>query len=251
VFDARTTAAGRPYFVMESVDSLRSPNIEKHELSLRVRLALFLPVCQAIQHAHPKGIIHRDIKPSNILVTVYDDPSRMRTVLQLITQLYGAERTARERPVWRGVTAAARTRIAAGVGAATRVLTGDSGSALAQKRGRPSGGVYAEELERARALLRQSGSVDGHKPTERALRCFAVGRANWTFFGSDRGGKTAAALRSFGTSCELVKLDPFAWFRDVLSRIADCPIRLDELLPHRWALTYPASFSADPTLTNS
>ena len=51
--------------------------------------------------------------------------------------------------------------------------------------------------------------------TELALRCFAVGRANWTFFGNDRGGRFAAVLRSFITSCELVEVDPFAWFRDV------------------------------------
>ncbi len=49
-------------------------------------------------------------------------------------------------------------------------------------------------------------SIDNNH-TERALRCFAVGRANWTFFGSDRGGRTAAVLRSFVTSCELVKID--------------------------------------------
>jgi len=54
--------------------------------------------------------------------------------------------------------------------------------------------------------------------------------------GSDKGGKTAAVLRTFITSCELVNVDPFAWFRDVLSRIADHPItRLDELMPHNWA----------------
>ena len=87
---------------------------------------------------------------------------------------------------------------------------------------------------------------------ERCAIAVQEGRANRTFFGSDRGGKTAAVLRSFITSCELVKLDPFAWFRDVLSRIAACPMsKLDELLPHRWALSYPASFSADPTLTKS
>jgi transposase len=74
--------------------------------------------------------------------------------------------------------------------------------------------------------------------TERSLRGFAVGRNNWTFFGSDNGGKTAAVLRSFVSSCELVSIDPFAWFRDVLSRIAEHPItRLEELLPHRWAQT--------------
>jgi len=78
-------------------------------------------------------------------------------------------------------------------------------------------------------------SIDNNA-TERSLRGFALGRNNWTFFGSDNGGKTAAVLRSFVSSCELVRVDPFAWFRDVLSRIAEHPLkRLEELLPHRWA----------------
>jgi transposase len=55
-------------------------------------------------------------------------------------------------------------------------------------------------------------------------------------FGSDNGGRTAAVLRSFVTSCELVRVDPFVWFRDVLGRIAEHPVRrLEELLPKRWA----------------
>jgi transposase len=65
----------------------------------------------------------------------------------------------------------------------------------------------------------------------------AIGRNNWTFFGSDQGGKTAAVLRSFVASCQRVGVDPFAWFKDVLSRIAVHPInRLTELLPHNWAV---------------
>lgn len=72
--------------------------------------------------------------------------------------------------------------------------------------------------------------------TERSLRSFAVGRNNWTFFGSDNGGRTAAVLRSFVTSCELAGIDPFDWFGDVLGRIAEHPVkRIEELLPHRWA----------------
>ena len=68
------------------------------------------------------------------------------------------------------------------------------------------------------------------------MRGIAVGRNNWLFVGSDRGGKTMAILRSFVGSCEMVKVDPFEWFRDVLSRIAEQSIQaLDELLPHRWA----------------
>jgi tetratricopeptide (TPR) repeat protein/tRNA A-37 threonylcarbamoyl transferase component Bud32 len=73
VFDAGTTSAGRLYFVMEMVDGLPiTAYCQKHEVSLQDRLAPFISVCQAIQHAHQKGVIHRDIKPSNILVTVYD-----------------------------------------------------------------------------------------------------------------------------------------------------------------------------------
>ncbi len=61
------------------------------------------------------------------------------------------------------------------------------------------------------------------------------------FFGSDRGGKTAAVLRSFVTWRELVKVDPFAWFKDVLGRIVDSPMkRLDELQSHRWTETAPS-----------
>jgi hypothetical protein len=57
-------------------------------------------------------------------------------------------------------------------------------------------------------------------------------RTNWTFFGSDEGGKTAAVLMSFIATCKRCRVQPFAWFRDVLSRIATYPMRrLAELLP--------------------
>ena len=71
--------------------------------------------------------------------------------------------------------------------------------------------------------------------TERANRDIAIGRGNWTFFGSDNGGKTAAVLLSFIAMCKRNAVEPFAWFRDVLSRIAAYPIhRIEELLPHNW-----------------
>src|SRR5262245_22321561 len=74
VFDAGTTDTGRPYFVMELVHGVPITDYcDANKLTPRQRLELFVPVCQAIQHAHHKGIIHRDIKPSNILVTMYDD----------------------------------------------------------------------------------------------------------------------------------------------------------------------------------
>ncbi len=74
VLDAGTTDGGRPYFVMELVKGLPITDYcDKCKLTPRQRLDLFVPVCQAIQHAHQKGIIHRDIKPSNVLVAMYDD----------------------------------------------------------------------------------------------------------------------------------------------------------------------------------
>ena len=73
VLDAGTTQAGRPYFVMELVRGIRITDYcDQAHLSTKERLDLFIKVCQAIQHAHQKGIIHRDIKPSNILVTLHD-----------------------------------------------------------------------------------------------------------------------------------------------------------------------------------
>jgi serine/threonine protein kinase len=73
VFDAGTTAQGRPFFVMELVKGLPLTRYcDEHHLTPRQRLELMVPVCQAIQHAHQKGIIHRDIKPSNVLVASYD-----------------------------------------------------------------------------------------------------------------------------------------------------------------------------------
>jgi WD40 repeat protein/serine/threonine protein kinase len=73
VYDAGATPAGRPYFVMELVPGPKITDYcDAHKLSIADRLRLFLPVCQALQHAHQKGIIHRDIKPSNILVATAD-----------------------------------------------------------------------------------------------------------------------------------------------------------------------------------
>lgn len=165
------------------------------------------------------------------------DPSRMQTVLVLIGELYGVEKLGRERGL-RGE----ELRLLREHGARpalTRLheyLRRIEGDLLPKSE---AGQAVGYALNNWVALTRYCDDGDleiDNNATERSIRGFAVGRANWTFFGSDRGGRTAAVLRSFVSSCELVKVDPFVWFRDVLERIADYPVnQLEELLPHRWA----------------
>ena len=81
VFDAGATATGRPYFAMERVRGVAIVDYCRIErLDTPARLRLFVQVCQAIQHAHQKGVIHRDIKPSNVLVTMHDDRALVKVI---------------------------------------------------------------------------------------------------------------------------------------------------------------------------
>jgi len=83
---------------------------------------------------------------------------------------------------------------------------------------------------------------------ERALRCVAVGRRNWTFAGSDSGGKRAAAVYSLIETCKMNDVDPRAWLADVLARLPDHPAhRVGELLPWVWKARREAE--ASPTTT--
>jgi serine/threonine protein kinase/tetratricopeptide (TPR) repeat protein len=86
--------SGRPYFVMELV---RGPSIteycDQHNLPVRERLDLFVDVCQAVQHAHHKGIIHRDIKPSNVLITLHDGKPVVKVIDFGIAKAVGQQLT--------------------------------------------------------------------------------------------------------------------------------------------------------------
>jgi transposase len=177
--------------------------------------------------AHARRHVHQALE---------NDPSRMRTVLLMIAELYRVEKLARQRAL-----CGEDLRLMRKQGA--RPVLEKLHAYLLQIREEflpksEAGQAVNYILKNWTALRRYCEDPDlsiDNNHTERSLRGWAVGRNNWTFFGSDRGGKTAAVLRSFVASCELVKVDPFAWFQDVLSRIGSHPItRLDELLPHCW-----------------
>jgi eukaryotic-like serine/threonine-protein kinase len=79
--DGGVTEDGRPYFVMELVQGTPITDYaDRHRLTTRARLELFIDVCHAVQHAHQKGVIHRDLKPSNVLVTVHDSGPTVKVI---------------------------------------------------------------------------------------------------------------------------------------------------------------------------
>jgi tetratricopeptide (TPR) repeat protein len=94
VLDGGATPSGRPYFVMELVRGIPiTAFCDQHQLPVRARLALFVSVCQAVQHAHQKGIIHRDLKPSNVLVTLHDGTPVVKVIDFGIAKALGQQLT--------------------------------------------------------------------------------------------------------------------------------------------------------------
>jgi transposase len=103
-------------------------------------------------------------------------------------------------------------------------------------------------LNQWEALTRYTTDGDLHidnNLSERILKLIGVGRANWLFVGSDKGGRTAAVLFSFTATCKYLDIDSFAYLRDVLERLPTYPAdRLEELLPHNWKVARAASAAA-------
>src|SRR5262249_15606890 len=94
VFDGGATESGRPYFVMELVRGIPiTEYCDQHQLAPRERRELVIHVCQAVQHAHQKGIIHRDIKPSNVMVTLHDGVPVVKVIDFGIAKATGAQLT--------------------------------------------------------------------------------------------------------------------------------------------------------------
>ncbi len=94
VFDGGATPSGRPYFVMELVKGVPITTFcDQNRLTPRQRLELFVPVCQAVQHAHQKGIIHRDLKPTNVLVSRHDTTPIVKVIDFGVAKALGQELT--------------------------------------------------------------------------------------------------------------------------------------------------------------
>ena len=166
-----------------------------------------------------------------------NDSARMGSVLAYIARLYAVEKMARQRGIVGEELRLLREQGAVPVLAALHAYLLRIRDEVLPKSAAGQAVNYA--LNNWVALNRYCEDGDlaiDNNHTERSLRGIAVGRRNWLFLGSDRGGQTMAILRSFVGSCELAKVDPFAWFEDVLSRVGEASIQsLEELLPHRWA----------------
>jgi serine/threonine protein kinase/tetratricopeptide (TPR) repeat protein len=94
VFDGGATESGRPYFVMELIKGTPITEFcDQNRLTPQQRLGLFIPVCQAVQHAHQKGIIHRDLKPTNVLVSRHDTASVVKVIDFGVAKAMGQELT--------------------------------------------------------------------------------------------------------------------------------------------------------------
>src|SRR5215831_3548971 len=94
VFDGGATPSGRPYFVMELVKGVPITEFcDQNQLTPRQRLELFIPICQAVQHAHQKGIIHRDLKPSNVMVSRHDTTPVVKVIDFGVAKALGQELT--------------------------------------------------------------------------------------------------------------------------------------------------------------
>jgi transposase len=164
------------------------------------------------------------------------DLMRSTVMLAYIRLLYDVEREARDQKLGSDARRALRQ-------AKSKPILGDIHAYLEREQAQvlpksPEGQAIAYTLSNWQALTRycEDGDLEiDNNGAERSLRGIAVGRRNWTFLGSDNGGRTAAVLSSLIASCKRLRLDPFAYLRDIFERISSHPqSRLAELLPDQW-----------------
>jgi hypothetical protein len=164
------------------------------------------------------------------------DLMRSTVMLAYIRLLYDVEREARDRKLGGEARRALRQ-------AKSKPILDDIHRYLEREQPHvlpksPEGEAIAYTLSNWKALNRycEDGDLEiDNTGAERSLRGIAVGRHNWTFYGSDHGGRTAAVLSSLIATCKRLGVNPFAYLRDVFARISSHPhSRLAELLPDQW-----------------
>jgi len=167
------------------------------------------------------------------------DLMRSTVMLAYIRLLYDVEREARNQKLGPEARRALRQ-------AKSKPILEDIHTYLERERPQvlpksPEGQAIAYALSNWKALIRycEDGDLEiDNNGAERSLRGIAVGRRNWTFLGSDNGGKTAAVLTSLIATCKRLRIDPFTYLRELFERISSLPqSRLAELLPDGWTRT--------------
>ena len=179
------------------------------------------------------------------------DPLRAHTAVAMVRLLYDVEDEAR------GLDSEARLalRRQKSVPRLEQIKTWFEAQKVEVLPKSPMGQAMDYCLSNWAALLRYTSDGDlsiDNNATENALRPVALGRKNWLFAGSDEGGRTGAALMSLVGSCKRHKLDPFAYLRDLLTRLPATPISdLDPFLPDHWKARHPGlSARVTPTPAN-
>jgi len=171
------------------------------------------------------------------------DLMRSTVMLAYIRLLYDVEREARDRKLGSEARRTLRQ-------AKSKPILEDIHAYLERERLQvlpksPEGQAIAYTLSNWKALIRycEDGDLEiDNNGAERSLRGIAVGRRNWTFLGSDNGGRTAAVLTTLISTCKRLGVDPFAYLRDLIARIAAHPkSRIAELLPDYWNAAPPAT----------
>ena len=171
------------------------------------------------------------------------DPMRCTVMLAYIRLLYDVEREARKMKLRDEARKAWRQAKSVSILDDIKAYLEKEQSAVLPKS--PEGMAMAYTLSNWEALIRYCDDGDlliDNNGAERSLRGIAVGRRNWTFLGSDNGGRTAVILTSLTASCKQLSIDPFEYLRDVFHTISSHPkSQLDELLPDRWNLARAAT----------
>ena len=170
------------------------------------------------------------------------DLMRSTVMLAYIRLLYDVEREARDQKLGSDARRALRQ-------AKSKPILEDIHAYLEREQPQvlpksPEGQAIAYTLSNWKALTRycEDGDLEiDNNGAERSLRGIAVGRRNWTFLGSDNGGRTAAILSSLIATCKRLAIDPFAYLRDIFARLGAHPqSRLAELLPDQWQAAHSA-----------